>query len=189
MGIFVRLFLGCTLAALLVCPVHAGPQDRALDGILNATYLIEKQAVQLVSGRAEVQAAPGSVSKVTTEVFSKPTYGDLNGDGRDDAVLFLVQDPGGSGTFYYVAAAIAKNGLYQGTNAVLLGDRVFPRAIHIRNCVIVAEYEDRHPDQPMAARPSIGKTMYLKLNEGYLKAIKILGAMRNSTGRSCKKNS
>jgi hypothetical protein len=55
--------------------------------------------------------------------------------------------------------------------------------------VIVAEYDDRHPDQPMAARPSIRKTMYLTLNEGYLKAIKILGAMRNSTGRSCKKNS
>ena len=171
MGIFVRLFLGCTLAALLVCSVHAGPQDRALDGILNATYLIEKQAVQLVSGRAEVQAAPGSVSKVTTEVFSKPTYGDLNRDGRKDAALFLLHDPGGSGTFYYVAAAIAAGDIYRGTNAVLLGDRISPRAIHIRNGIIIAKFDDRSPDQPMAAAPSIAKTMFLKLNKGYLTVI------------------
>ena len=187
--IIIFLLAGCILAALFVFSVHAGEPGRTSCGVFNATYLIEKQTVRLFNGRAEVQAAPGSAIKITTAVFGKPAYGDLNRDGRKDAALFLFQDPGGSGTFYYVAAAIAKNGLYQGTNAVLLGDRVVPRAIHIRNCVIVAEYDDRHPDQPMAARPSIGKTMYLTLNEGYLKAIKILGAMRNSTGRSCKKNS
>lgn len=171
--IVIALLFDCCLAALLAFPVHAGPQGRALDGILNATYLIEKQAVQLVNGRAKVQAAPGSVSKVTTEVFGKRTFGDLNGDGRVDAVLFLVQDTGGSGTFYYVAAAIAKNGLYRGINAVLLGDRVVPRAIHILNCVIVAEYDDRHPGQPMAATPSTGKMMYLKLKKGHLTTIKL----------------
>ena len=173
MRIISPLLLGCSLAALLVCPVHAGPQDRAPSGVLNATYLIEKQAVQLVNGRAEVQAAPGSASKITTGVFGKPTYGDLNGDDREDAALFLVQDPGGSGTFYYVAAAIAKNGFYRGTNAVFLGDRIVPRSIQIRNGVIVAEYDDRHPDRPMVAEPSMGKTIYITLKEGHLTAIKL----------------
>jgi hypothetical protein len=170
--VIARLLFGFTLAASLVFPVRAGLSNGALGNVLNATYFIEKQAVELVDGRAEVQAAPGSASKIATLVFGEPTYGDLNHDGRDDAALFLVQDPGGSGTFYYVAAAIAKNGMYRGTNAVLLGDRIVPRAIHVRNGVIVAEYDDRHPEQPMATVPSIGKTMYLTLNEGYLKAIR-----------------
>ncbi len=168
----IRLKLGCTLAALLVFPVHAGAPGEVLGDVLNATYLIEKQAVALVNGRAEFQAAPGSAIKITTEVFGKPAFGDLNHDGRDDAALFLVHDPGGSGTFYYVAAAIATSDSYLGTNAVLLGDRVFPRTIHIRNGVIVAGFDDRNPDQSMVAAPSIGKTKYLKLKEGHLKAIK-----------------
>jgi hypothetical protein len=170
--IVIRLPFGCALAALLVLSVHAREPDGAPCGVLNATYLIEKQAVELVNGRAEVQAAPGSAIKITTAVFGKPAYGDLNRDGREDAALFLMHDPGGSGTFYYVAAAISAGDIYQGTNAVLLGDRVFPRTILIRSGVIVVEFDDRSTDQPMAAAPSIGKTMYLKLNEGYLTAIK-----------------
>ena len=45
-------------------------------------------------------------------MFGKPAYGDLNRDGRDDAVLFRMHDPGGSGTFYYVAAEIADDDIY-----------------------------------------------------------------------------
>jgi hypothetical protein len=166
------LLWSCAFAALLVFSVHAVQPDGDPCGILNATYLIENQAVQLVNGRAEVQAAPGSAIKITTVVFGKPAYGDLNHDGREDAALFLVHDPGGSGTFYYVAAAVDAGDSYQGTNAVFLGDRVSPRTIDICNGVIIAEFDDRKPDQPMAAAPSIGETIYLELNEGSLTAIK-----------------
>ena len=164
--------MGWALAALPGFSVYAGPPDSAFDGALNATYRIEKQAFRLINGRSEVQAAPGSAIKITTVVFGKPAYGDLNHDGQEDAALFLVHDPGGSGTFYYVAAAIAAGGSYRGTNAVFIGDRVSPRTIQIRDGVIVAEFDDRSPDQPMAAAPSISKTMYLRLNEEVLTAIK-----------------
>ena len=46
------------------------------------------------------------------------------------------------------------------------------RTIHIRNGVIIAEFDDRKPDQPMAVAPSIAETIYLELNEGCLTAIK-----------------
>jgi hypothetical protein len=36
---------------------------------------------------------------------------------------------------------------------------------------MMAEFDDRRPDQPMTSPPSIGKTMYLRLHEGYLTAI------------------
>ncbi len=157
---------------LLAYPAQAGPPGSPFSGVLNATYTIEERKVHLIDGRAEVQAAPGSAVKITTVVFGKPVCGDLDGDGRNDAALFLVHNPGGSGTFYYVAAAIAKNGIYQGTNAVLLGDRIDPRTIQIRKGVIVADYADRRSDQSMVTPPSIRKTMYLTLKEGHLKAIK-----------------
>jgi len=160
----------------LILPVQAGGSDCALDGLLNSTYFIEKQEVRIIGGRSEVQAAPGSAAKITTAVFGQPGFGDLNGDGRDDAALILVYDPGGSGTFYYLAAAIAQNGGYQGTNAVLLGDRILPRTIQVKNGMIVADYLDRRTDEPMAATPSIVKTMYLTLKAGRLEAIKDLSS-------------
>jgi hypothetical protein len=171
MKIIHRLLFIFAVVALLVLPAQAGPSDSSFDGVLNATYTIEKQEVRLIGGRSEVQAAPGSAAKITTVVFGEPVCGDLDGDGREDATLFLMNDPGASGSFYYVAAAIAKNGIYQGTNGVFLGDRIAPRTIQIRNNIIVADYADRRPDEPMASPPSIAKTMYLKLKAGHLEAI------------------
>lgn len=155
-----------------VSSVKAGGPDSALNSVLNATYMIEKKKIQLNSGRSEVEVAPKSGIKITTTVFGHPIFGDLNGDGLEDAALILAHDPGGSGTFYYVAATLAENDNYQGTNAVFLGDRVALYTIQIRNGVINVNYADRRPDEPLAALPSVAKTMYLNLKEGYLEVIK-----------------
>ncbi|UCF90834.1 MAG: hypothetical protein JSW39_21485 [Desulfobacterales bacterium] len=146
-------------------------QADAADGALNAVYGIVNQAVQLVDGRAESEAAPGSVIKTITIVVGKPVCGDLDGDGNEDAALFLSQDLGGSGTFFYVAAAMFNEGRWQGTNAVLVGDRVVPGTISIRSGVVTARYADRMPEQPMAQKPSVAKTLNLKLVNGRLEAI------------------
>ncbi len=63
---------------------------------LNTTYILEGQSVKLANGLAE-QTIPGSVSKIVTQAFGKPFYGDLDGDGLKDSVMFLTQSGGGSG--------------------------------------------------------------------------------------------
>ena len=138
---------------------------------LNATYTIEGERIRLTEGRAERQAAPGSATKVETLVFGAPVYGDLNGDGTDDAALIVVQQPGGSGTFYYIAAALAGDSAYRGTNAVLLGDRIAPKQIEIRNGVIYANFTDRRKEEPMAAVPSVDKSTYLTIEDNRLTEI------------------
>lgn len=112
---------------------------------LNTTYTIEGREIRLQNGRFEAAAAHDSATKIRTVVFGKPVYGDLDGD--EDAALFLVHDPGGSGTFYYVAAALNVNGQYIGTNAELLGDRIAPQGVAIRNGVVAASYADRRPGE------------------------------------------
>lgn len=91
-------------------------------GAVNAIFMVENRNVHLANGQARTPAAPGSAATITTEIYGQPVCGDLNGDGRDDAALVLVQESGGSGSFYYVAAAIAENGIYRGTNAILFSD-------------------------------------------------------------------
>lgn len=134
----------------------------------NATYVIDGQQVTLVNGKSEVAAAPGSATQITTTLFGEPVTGDLNGDVKPDAAVMLVQDSGGSGTFYYVAADITTSTGSQGTNAILLGDRIAPQNIAIQNGQILANYADRQPGEPMSAAPSVGVTKYFNYNGSML---------------------
>jgi hypothetical protein len=86
----------------------------------------------------------------------------VNGDGIDDTAVLLTYDPGGSGTFYYIAAAIKMEKGYKGTNAILLGDRIAPQETHLENDLIASNYADRAPWEPFSIQPSIGKTKYLR---------------------------
>jgi hypothetical protein len=137
-------------------------------GPLNTTYTIENREVKLTNGRAEEETAPGAATKLKTMVCGQPVFGDLDGDGRKDAALILLRQPGGSGSFYYVAAALNEDGSWQGTNAVFLGDRITLKKVMIRDGVIVVKYADRRPEEAMTIPPSIGKTKALAVKEGRL---------------------
>jgi len=124
---------------------------------LNATYSIEGQSVTFVNGASETPDA-------TTKIFGQPVLGNLDGDGKPDASVFIYQQSGGTGTFYYVAAAINVNGIAQGTNGIFLGDRIAPQNLEIKNGQIIANYADRAPGEPMAANPSVGVSRYFNYN-------------------------
>lgn len=135
----------------------------------NATYVIDGKSITLVDGLSEVEAAPGSASKVTTRYFGNELKYDLNNDGLEDVVFLLTQETGGSGTFFYAVAALDTPVGYVGSDGYLLGDRIAPQTINVsmnptHKNVIVVNYADRNPGEPMTARPSLGKSAYLKLD-------------------------
>ena len=172
---FVILFvLGASTALAGDGGDAVGPSQTVAADPLNTTYTIGAKKIRLLGGRSELQAAPGSAMQTKTLAFGKPVYGDLDGDGDEDAAVILVQDSCGSGTFYYIGAALGVKGGYRGTNAVLLGDRVTPLKVDIRNGVIFIDYRDRRPEEPMAIAPSVGKSAYQTLKNGKLTPIKPL---------------
>ncbi|MCH8112117.1 MAG: hypothetical protein IH905_09230 [Proteobacteria bacterium] len=77
-------------------------------------------------------------SKATSD-FGAPVFARLAEDGND-AALWLVQQPGGSGAFHCVATAINENGGFRGTKAVFLGDRIAPREISIEHRVSTSPF-------------------------------------------------
>ena len=134
----------------------------------NATYIIDGKPITLVNGISSVAAAPGSASSIVTQYFGNEAMGDLNGDGIPDSAFILTQNSGGSGTFYYVVAALNGSGGYTGTNGILLGDRIAPQTTQINNGRVIVNYADRKAGEAMAATPSIGVSKYFKVNGNQL---------------------
>ena len=135
----------------------------------NAQYVIEGQRITLADGLSEIDTSPGSASRIVTRYFGNELTTDLNNDGREDVVFLLTQQRGGSGTFFYAVAALNTEAGYRGSDGYLLGDRIAPQTTVVsRNPrhknVIVVNYGDRRPDEPMTAQPSVGKNVYLKLD-------------------------
>jgi hypothetical protein len=140
-----------------------------IPSVLDISYVIDKTEVKLVNGKATTSISNSSASVVTT-VFGKPSMGDLNGDGISDAVIFLTQETGGSGVFYYAAVALQNENLtWQSVGTVLLGDRIAPQSILVKDQVAMFNFADRKKDEPMSAIPSVGVTKYLVVEDGKLK--------------------
>jgi heat shock protein HslJ len=144
-----------------VVPQHSGYKD--------SSYTIDGNIVSLVGGVSEVPVVPGSASKVVTQYFGNEVMTDLNGDGRKDVVFLLTQNTGGSGTFYYVVAALDTDKGFIGSQAYLLGDRIAPQTTEVsrdtqRRGVIVVNYADRKAGESFSTPPSVGKSVWLKLD-------------------------
>lgn len=149
----------------------------------DATFTIDGIPVTLVDGRAETEAAPGSASRIVTEHFGNDAIGDLSNDGVPDVAFIVTQTGGGSGTFYFVVAALrSPAGKYIGTNGIFLGDRIAPQSTEIRSwhdmptyrsgprtdSVLIVNYADRRPDEPISAQPSVGVSRSFKVADQQL---------------------
>ncbi len=162
-------FLIVLLAGLFVFKKSNMSEERTAGDYKNATYVIDGKSVTLQNGVSETEAAPGSASKIVTRYFGNDLQKDINSDGREDVVFLLTQETGGSGVFFYAVAALNTENGYVGSDGYFLGDRIAPQTIEVsRNPrhkdVIVVNSADRAPGEPMTARPSVGKSAYLKFD-------------------------
>ena len=149
------------------------PTDASTPGVdpENATYLLDGQAITLVNGVAEIELAPGSASKQVTRYFGNAVEMDLDGDGLLDSAFLLVQESGGSGTFYYVVAALNRADGYVGTNGIFLGDRIAPQSTAIDPTDpshFVVSFGERAEGDAMASAPTQMASKTFTVAEGSL---------------------
>lgn len=136
----------------------------------NTTYDIEGQTVTLENGKAVLTSdqTEDFSSTTTVQYFGNELRVDIDGDTKEDAAFIVTSTGAGSGTFYYLVVALAKNEGYSGTNGILLGDRIAPQTTEWRNGEIVINYADRKPGEPMITKPSVGVSRYFKINNDTL---------------------
>ncbi len=132
----------------------------------NATYTINGKPVTLIDGSAAVEDMP--TSKTITAYFGNEARGDLDADGDEDVAAIVIQNGGGSGTFVYAIVALKTDGGYVGTNGILLGDRIAPQTTEIRDGIVIVNYADRKPGEAMVVRPSVGVSLYARVDKGRL---------------------
>jgi hypothetical protein len=136
----------------------------AFDG-KNTSFSIDGQEVTLVNGVSEIEAAPGSASKITTRYFGNAIEGDLTGDGIPDTAFLVTQSTGGSGLFYYAVVAMKTESGYKTTNAFLIGDRIAPQPMYIPGGTteLHVNFAERKTGEPMTTQPSQGAVTLLKV--------------------------
>jgi hypothetical protein len=116
-----------------------------------------------------IDGKPVKIGQGGIAYFGNAVTADLDGDGRLDKAFIITSQPGGSGTFYYAVAARNTPGGYVGSDGYLLGDRIAPQSTTmspnpVQKYVVVFNYADRNPGEPMTTQPSVGKSVYLKID-------------------------
>jgi Tfp pilus assembly protein PilZ len=94
-------------------------------------------------------------------VWGEAVLGDLDADGDIDKAVWIVEEPGGSGTFFYAQLFINNDEIFVPTNKMFLGDRIAPQNINIMDGRAVYNFAERKADEPMTTPPSIGKSIWI----------------------------
>ena len=132
----VILVAAWSLAACAVQPKPPAP-PLTLDAVKNAEYPTEyltSGKVKLTDGKYQ---EPNFKALITLD--SAMAWGDLDGDGSQDAVVVLVSNTGGSSAFYHLQAVLNQNGQPRPVASTLLGDRVKIEAMDITSGVITVD--------------------------------------------------
>lgn len=106
--------------------------------------------IRLTDGKYEGEHFVQGGASRPTVIFIEPyAFGDLNGDGADDAVALLIENSGGSGGDIYLAAILNDQGEAQNVGTLLPGDRVQVQSIAIDADEIVLNMVNHGPDASM----------------------------------------
>lgn len=138
----------------------------------NATFQFEDGPITLKNGDAVTNVTPNGEITEDTTLTNNIAYGDINGDGKNDTAVLLVQSGEGSGVFLYIGAYVSGLVQYSGTNTIFIGDRVIPKTISIdKNGIITVTYLDRNSGEAMADDPTVLTIKHYAYKNGQLEQI------------------
>ncbi len=96
-----------------------------------------------------------SPESYTTRIQDPVFYGDLNADGREDALVILSTQNGGSGHFIELAAVLDRNGSGYNISTIYLGDRVVVESGGVENGTIVLKLRVQGPNDGLCCPSQI----------------------------------
>jgi hypothetical protein len=136
-------------------PVYTEPATPAptvppmtLDMLKNATYMLPfyGRTVTLTNGAYQ----EGSGAEIfSVSITGAIAFGDLNGDGLEDAAAILVENGGGTGQFESVVVMINQGGVLAQAGVAQLGDRVQINSLAIQAGRVLLDMLVQGPNDAM----------------------------------------
>ena len=174
-GIALLVVLSMLAAPLAAATAQAEvPTALRVEALRGAVYRglgAPLRQVTLADGRWQGSPpAPGAATSATVYLVSERiAYGDLDGDAVPEAVVLLVVDPGGSGTFLHLAVVKAVDGRARNVATRRIGDRVQVRDLRVDDGRVVLDVVRAGP-QDAACCPGELATLGWRLKGGRLQA-------------------
>jgi hypothetical protein len=130
----------------LPLPATAAPEPAVIpmDALKNFTYRIQDFDIQ-----APLQDGTYSDGEKTVTLIEPVAFGDINGDGVEDAGVVLAVDPSGSGTFYDLVVLLSQDGLPVQVASTYIGDRQGILNLTIVGGRIALDYFTQGPSDPL----------------------------------------
>jgi hypothetical protein len=126
-------------------PTLAGVDPASLE---NGTYTLavgENLQVTMLDGKFKLSDAAKNLN-ISGQLIDPPAFGDLNGDGLQDAAVIVAANFGGSGTFHELFVVLAQKGPVA---SLALGDRIQEKLLSIQNGTITLDYLRSGPKDPL----------------------------------------
>jgi len=147
----------------------ATPPSLTVDMLKNGTYFLPnpQKTFKLVNGI--YSEGSGLLDQYTVGMQNEVAFGDLNGDGVNDAAVLLAENTGGSGVFVSVVAILNVNGTPSQAGQAEIGDKVQVNSMAIDSDAIMLDTVVHGPNDPecCVSQPEtqtfrlIGKTLWL----------------------------
>jgi heat shock protein HslJ len=159
-------------AAPAVDPARAAPTIDELKRAAFAGLQVTHETVTLVDGKWEGKpsAAGGASRPRVVLVTDLRLAADLDGDGREEAVVLLAESNGGSGVLVDLAVAARDGDAIRNVATVFLGDRVQVRDVRLVGATLVADLVQAGPGDA-ACCPSEMVTRLFSMKEDRLDEI------------------
>ena len=122
---------------------------RDLEGLTYRSEFAGPGNITLTDGVYQEPALPGTATVTLVLLTESVKFGDLNGDGVDDAVAVIETDPGGSGVFFELVAVVATDEGPQQVASVSLGDRTEIRSLEVEDGIVSLDLITHGPEDPM----------------------------------------
>ncbi len=131
----------------------SAPGELTSDMLKNGTYTTPAYNHTFTRVNGAYSGGSGT-SAFRVRMLEVYTFGDLNGDKKNDAAIILAENEGGSGNFETLVAVINQNGKPYQQSTADLGDRNLVKGMDISNGVIHLDMVVHAPNDPLCC-PSL----------------------------------
>lgn len=147
-------------------PQTGTPAGLSEEALKNAEYIFiednQPYLVRLTDGRYQFGSDPTAEDYVAINLADVFAFGDLDGDGVEDAAVLLVETYGGTGVFVSLAAVLDQDGTPKHISTAFIDDRPVIFTLAIENGEILMNVVVHAPDDAMCC-PTLAQTRTYRL--------------------------